>query len=333
MMKKMLVTMTLALFGLSLWGADAHADRKHHWKIGHVRPKGTAIDRDTRNLVEKISKDTRGRITFEVYPGNKLGDYSVVQEKCSFGEVEMFIGPFGTTVDKKMALPFTPYLVTTWAEARKAFASDSRMIKSMEAILEKHNIKILGGWPVYFGGIVLTREPPNPGDPDVHKGMIIRTPPIRAFELTARSMGYTPYPITWAYAQPGLKTGMVEGMIGGGAEGYAGLKGLAKVYLNVKDHFEYWFIYMNLDLWKGLSDNERTIIRNAVREMESRRWEIAEAEEQASIKRLRDQGAKIVTFSEAEFARTIAKVRQSVWPEMKKDIGEPFDQVVEGILK
>ena len=137
----------------------------------------------------------------------------------------------------------------------------------------------------------------------------------------------------WQTFAPGLKTGMVEGMIGGGAEGYAGLKGLAKVYLDVKDHFEYWFIYMNLDLWKGLSDNERTIIRNAVREMESRRWEIAEAEEQASIKRLRDQGAKIVTFSEAEFARTIAKVRQSVWPEMKKDIGEPFDQVVEGILK
>ncbi|MCE5263863.1 MAG: TRAP transporter substrate-binding protein DctP [Deltaproteobacteria bacterium] len=332
-MKKALVIMATTLFVLSFLGADAHADRKHPWKIGHVRPKGTAIDRDTRNLVEKISKDTRGRITFEVYPGNKLGDYSVVQEKCSFGEVEMFIGPFGTTVDKKMALPFTPYLVTTWAEARKAFAPDGRMIKSMEAILEKHNIKILGGWPVYFGGIVLTREPPNPADPDVHKGMIIRTPPIRAFELTARSMGYTPYPITWAYAHPGLKTGMVEGMIGGGAEGYAGLKALAKVYLDVRDHFEYWFVYMNLDLWKGLSNNEKVIIRNAVREMESRRWDTAEAEEQASIKRLRDQGTKIITFSDAELAKTIANVRQAVWPEMKKDIGDPFDQLVAGIQK
>ena len=331
MMKKALVMIAAILFGLPLLSADAQADRKNPWKIGHVRPKGTAIDQDTRNLVDKISKDTRGRITFEVYPGNKLGDYSVVQEKCSFGEVEMFIGPFGTTVDKKMALPFTPYLVTTWAEARKAFDPDSRMIKSMEAILEKHNIKILGGWPVYFGGIVLTREPPNPGDPDVHKGMIIRTPPIRAFELTARSMGYTPYPITWAYAHPGLKTGMVEGMIGGGAEGYAGLKGLAKVYLEVKDHFEYWFVYMNLDLWKGLSSNEKGIIRNAVREMENRRWESAETDEQASIKHLREQGTKIITFSDAELANTSVKVRQAVWPEMRKDIGDVFDQVVSGI--
>lgn len=333
MMKKALVMLAAMLFGLSLLSVDAQADRKNPWKIGHVRPKGTAIDQDARKLVEKITKDTRGRITFEVYPGNKLGDYSVVQEKCSFGEVEMFIGPFGTSVDKKLALPFTPYLVTNWAEAKKVFAPDSLMIKSMGGILEKHNIMLLGGWPVYFGGIVLTRELLSPGNPDIHKGMIIRVPPIRAFELTARAMGYTPYPITWAYARPGLKTGMVEGIIGGGAEGYAGLKGLARVYIDVKDHFEYWFIYMNLDLWKGLSDNEKTIVRDAVREMESRRWEIAEAEEQASIKRLRDQGTKIVTLSEAEFARTIAKVRQSVWPEMKKDIGEPFDQVVSGILK
>ncbi len=332
-MKKALVIMATTLFVLSFLGADAHADRKHHWKIGHVRPKGTAIDQDTRKLVDKITKDTRGRITFEVYPANKLGDYSVVQEKCSFGEVEMFIGPFGTTVDKKMALPFTPYLVTNWAEARKAFAPDSRMIKSMEAILEKHNIKILGGWPVYFGGIVLTREPPNPGDPDVHKGMIIRTPPIRAFELTARSMGYTPYPITWAYARTGLKTGMVEGMIGGGAEGYAGLKGLAKVYVDARDHFEYWFVYMNLDLWKGLSDNEKMILRNAVREMERRRWDTAEAEEQASIRRLRDQGTTIVTLSAGEFDKTVEKVRRHVWPEMRKDIGDVFDQVVSGIRK
>jgi TRAP-type C4-dicarboxylate transport system substrate-binding protein len=332
-MKKMLVTMTLALFGLSLLCADAHADRRHPWKIGHVRPKGAAIDQDTRKLVDKITKETRGRITFEVYPANKLGDYSVVQEKCSFGEVEMFIGPFGTAVDKKMALPFTPYLVTNWAEARKAFSSDSRMISSMEAILEKHNIKILGGWPVYFGGIVLTREPTHPGNPDIQKGMIIRTPPIRAFELTARAMGYTPYPITWAYAHPGLKTGMVEGMIGGGAEGYAGLKGLARVYVDARDHFEYWFVYMNLDLWKGLSDNEKIILRNAVREMESRRWDIAEAEEQASIRRLRDQGTTIVTLSAGEFDKTVAKVRQNVWPEMRKDIGDVFDQVVSGIQK
>jgi TRAP-type C4-dicarboxylate transport system substrate-binding protein len=126
---------------------------------------------------------------------------------------------------------------------------------------------------------------------------------------------------------------MVEGMIGGGAEGYAGLKGLARVYLDVKDHFEYWFIYMNLDLWKGLSDTEKAIIQNAVREMESRRWEIAEADEKASINRLRDQGTKIVTLSAGEFDKTVAKVRQNVWPEMRKDMGDVFDRVVSGIQK
>jgi TRAP-type C4-dicarboxylate transport system substrate-binding protein len=67
--------------------------------------------------------------------------------------------------------------------------------------------------------------------------------------------------------------------------------------------------------------------------MERRRWDTAEAEEQASIRRLRDQGTTIVTLSAGEFDKTVEKVRRHVWPEMRKDIGDVFDQVVSGIRK
>jgi TRAP-type C4-dicarboxylate transport system substrate-binding protein len=107
---------------------------------------------------------------------------------------------------------------------------------------------------------------------------------------------------------------------------------LAKYYLPVKDHFEYWFVYVNLDLWKKLSNEDQTVVQNAVSEMESRRWEVAEAEEQASIKRLSAQGTKIITLSEPEFAKTMEKVRQNVWPALKKEIGdEAFDEVVSSV--
>ena len=139
----------------------------------------------------------------------------------------------------------------------------------MSALLEAQNIKILGGWPVYFGGIVLTEEPEEPANPNISKDMIIRVPPIRSFVLTAEALGYTPYPITWLYARDGLKTGMVKGIMGGGAEGYEGLGDLAKYYIVAKDHFEYWFIYMNLDLWKGLSEEYKAIIQQSAVKMES----------------------------------------------------------------
>lgn len=330
-MKRVLGVVVASLLGLLFLSVETHADQKNRWKIGHVRPKGSAIDKDTNKLAETITKDTKGKITFDIIPESRLGDYSIVSDMVSVGDVQMFIGPFAATVDKRTALPFTPYLVTNWAEARKAFAPGSPMLKTMGELLEQQNIKILGGWPVYFGGMVLKKEPLSPGNPDFAKGIILRVPPIRSFELTARALGYTPYPITWAYAKTGLKTGMVEGLLGGGAEGYAGLKELAKYYIPLKDHFEYWFVYMNLNLWVGLSSEERTAVQNAVSDMEKRRWEVAEAEEQASVKRLSDQGTKIITLSEAEFARTMQKVREQVWPFLKQDIGDAFDEVVASV--
>ena len=253
----------------------------------------------------------------------------MVQERVSFGEVEMFVGPFGTAIDKKLALAFTPFLVSDWDGARKVYSNESILFEKMDNFLSGQNIKLIGGWPVYFGGIALTKEPVDPGNPDISKGMIIRVPPIRSFELTARELGYTPYPITWMYAKLGLKTGMVEGIIGGGAEGYLGLKEIIKYYLPVKDHFEYWFVYMNLDLWKGLSEQNKKIIVNASKEMEIRRYATAEADESASIEKLKEQGVRVLEFSETERSAMKAKIRKKVWPVMKKQIGPAIDEVTE----
>ena len=250
-MKRVLGVILSSLLGLVVLTTDAHAGRKDAWKIGHVRPRGASIDTDARKLAEAVAKDAKGRIVLDVVPESGLADYSMVTELVSLGYVEMFIGPFGTMVDKRAALPLTPYLVTNWTEAKRVFSPGRPMLTSMGEIMERQNIKILGGWPVYFGGIVLRKEPPNPGNPDFPKGLLLRTPPIVSLELTAQAMGYRSYPITWAYARAGLKTGMVDGLLGGGAEGYADLHGAAKYYIPAKDHFEYWFVYMNLDLWKG----------------------------------------------------------------------------------
>ena len=330
-MKKIFTAIVISTVMVCFLAFNSHAEETYRWKIGHVRSSGSAIDTDTHWFTDTISQHTGGRITFEIYPQSKLGDYSIVQERCSFGEVEMFIGPFGTSVDKKCALAFTPCLVKNWEEARQVYSYDSILMKRMRELLEKQNIKILGGWPVYFGGIVLTEKPRDPADPTVTKKMIIRIPPIHSFKLTARALGYTPYPITWFYAREGLKTGMVAGMIGGGAEGYAGLGELAQYYLPVRDHFEYWFVYMNLDLWRQLSDAEQTVLLTTAREMEERRYAVAEKEEETSLQKLSDQGTTIISFSDDQMVKIRKHVRQKVWPIMKEEIGDAFDEVVSSV--
>jgi TRAP-type transport system periplasmic protein len=321
----MIACLAIALCAEGWAGAES---RK--WKIGHVRPSGSAIDTDVHRLVERIATATNGAIAIEVYPGNKLGDYTVVQERVSVGDVEMFVGPFGSAIDKRLALAFTPFWVLTWEEAKRVYASDSLLFRQMALFLEAKNIKLIGGWPVYFGGIALTRNPPYPGNPDISKEMIIRVPPVRCFELTAKALGFTPYPITWTYAKMGLKTGMVQGILGGGAEGYLGLTETIRYYLPVKDHFEYWFVYINLNLWNELPEGTKAVIATAAQEMETGRWQVAEAGERSAIEQLKKVRVEVIDLSAGEHAAMKAKVRKTVWPEMQKEIGEAFVRVTGG---
>jgi len=331
-MKKIINILLITLITSIIFALDVFAAEAKQWKIGHVRPEGSAIDNDTEHLVQKIQEKTNGDITFTIYPDNKLGDYTIVQEKCAFGEVEMYIGPLGTTMNRKNALAFTPYLVKNWDEAKEVYAHDSTLMQHMEKQLLKQNIKLLGGWPVYFGGIVLTEKPPNPKNPNIKKNMIIRVPPIRSFSYTAKALGYTPYPITWEFARDGLKTGMVEGMIGGGAEGYLGLnKDIAKYYLHIKDHFEHWFIYMNLDVWNNLSQKNKQIIQEEVLAMEKDRFAVAKDKERDNLSKLSEQGTKIITFSDNDLQKISNKIRDKVWPSLQEDIGPPFEDVINNL--
>ena len=179
----------LASLALAFASADA-ATPQYKWKIAHIRPAGTAIDKDVHGFVDRVAKESGGRIVIEVYPASQLGDYTVVQERVSLGAIEMQVGPLGTTVDKRLNLPSAPYLAKDWKDARKLFSRDSQLSKKTVELLQKQGLQPISGWPVYFGGIVLTKEPASPGDPDVPKNIKIRVPPIKSFELTAQALGF-----------------------------------------------------------------------------------------------------------------------------------------------
>jgi TRAP-type C4-dicarboxylate transport system substrate-binding protein len=334
-MKKLLIVM--AIFAGLIWllaspGISGAAE-KYNWKIGHIRPEGTAIDKDVRWFVEKLKKDSGGQIEIKIYPASQLGDYTVVQERCSLGDVEMQLACLGTTVDRRLMIQTAPYLAKNWNEARQLYASGSLLMKRVGDMLAQQNIHLISGWPVYFGGICLTKEPPSPGDPDVPKNIKIRVPPIKSYELTAQALGYLATPIPWADTFPAMQTGIVNGAIGGGAEGYyANFRDLMKYYLAVNDHFEMWYLYINMDLWKKLSAAHKKMIQSAADEMEKRRWSVAEQDEINNMKRLSDAGIKVITFTDEELSKMTKKIRTTVWPAIRPEIGkEIFDQITSSL--
>ena len=128
------------------------------WKLSHMRAEGSEVDADTKWFADEAKKATNGRVNIAIYPSSVLGDYSVVQERISIGDVEMMLACINSTVDRMAMLPVFPFIVKDWKEARTAYGRGGVIYREMEKLFDRQNIHMLTVWPAYFGGIILSKD-------------------------------------------------------------------------------------------------------------------------------------------------------------------------------
>ena len=202
------------------------------------------------------------------------------------------------------------------------FAWGGDLMNAVEEMFARENIRVLAQYPKYFGGIALAEEPANPYEAGANQGLKIRVPGIKSFELTATALGYLATPIPFSEAFTAMQTGIVEGVIGSGAEGYwSSFRDLTTYYLPVNSHFEMWFLYMNMDLWERLSATQQEQLMETARAMEEARWAAAPTETESYEQQLAEYGAEIYSFSDAQLAGFAEVVRREVWPEIEDEYG------------
>ena len=298
-------------------------------KISHVRPQDTTIDKEVRVFAEAVDKATGGDLTIRVFPASALGDYTTVQERISVGAIDMAVQPAATAAERKMQISSFPYLTENWAQARKVFGPGGPVHKAMAELFAKQDITMLAAYPVYFGGIALNRDAVSPGDPNVAKGIKVRVPGIKSFQLLAEEIGYIPSPIPFSEAFTAVQTGVVDGVIGSGAEGYyASFRDVTKTYIPANTHFEVWYLIINTGTFEDLDEKDREALKKAAAEFEALRWDVAEADQAANEQKLADSGATIVRLSDEELAANAAKVRANVWPTIVEDVGADWGKTI-----
>jgi TRAP-type C4-dicarboxylate transport system substrate-binding protein len=306
------VLLALTVFGVPTVFADA-------LQISHVRPQGTAIDNDVKNLSKAIESATDGDLKLRVYAANALGDYTIVQERISLGAIDMAVQPASSAVDRKMQLGLLPSLANNWQEAQEIYGSGGAVREAMQGLYAEQDITVLAAYPVYFGGVALNVEAESAGEIDVQKGIKLRVPPIKSFQLLAGDLGYIPAPLPFSEAFTAVQTGVVDGVIGSGAEGYyASFRDVTETYIPLNTHFEVWYLIINSERLSDLSDNQQKVLMSAATEFENKRWLSAPAQQSMNEQKLADNGTNIVEISDS--------VRENVWPEILNDIGAEWGQ-------
>ncbi|WP_417607132.1 TRAP transporter substrate-binding protein DctP [Oceanimonas baumannii] len=328
-MKKRIEYSTLAksmLLALTLAGTAAEAATL---KISHVRPQGTAIDKDVHQLSDELKAATDGSLKLKVYAANALGDYTVVQERVSLGAIDMAVQPPSAGADKRFQVIYMPYMVKNWNDAREAYTPGSPLRNTIDELYQAQDIKVLAAWPVYFGGIALNKDVDQVTDPAHDKGAKLRVPPMKSFQMLADNTGFIGSPLPFSEAFTAVQTGVVDGVMGSGAEGYyASFRDVTKSYVPLNTHFEVWFLQINAERYADLDDEDRTALDQAAQSFEQRRWESAQADQAAYEQRLADAGATIVEVTDADINAYADVARQQIWPEIMKDIGQDWAEQV-----
>lgn len=325
-MKRFAIVSALAAAVFAFAGVSQAASLK----ISHVRPEGATIDKELRTFASEVDAATGGDVTVRLYPASALGDYTTVQERISIGAVDMAVQPAATGVERRMQISSLPYLAGNWEHAREIYGPGGAVREAMGELYARQDIRMLAAYPVYFGGISLNREPVSPGEVGVDKGVKVRVPGIKSFQLLAESLGYIPSPIPFSDAFTAVQTGVVDGVIGSGAEGYyASFRDVTETYIPMNTHFEVWYMIISEMSFRDLSAAHQQKLTETAQQFEARRWEAAKADQAANEQKLADYGATIVEISDAQLAAAAEKVRAEVWPVIFQDIGEDW---VRGVL-
>lgn len=324
---KHFLTSTAAAALIALSGvADAQV-----LKMSHVRPQDATIDKELRAFSQAVSDATGGDVTVNIFPASALGDYTTVQERVSVGAIDMATQPAATAADRRMQISSFPYLANSWDEARAAYGPNGAVRNVMAELYAEQDITMLAAYPVYFGGISLNTDPANPGDPSQTNGIKVRVPGIKSFQLTGEALGYIPSPIPFSEAFTAIQTGVVDGVIGSGAEGYyASFRDVTKAYIPANTHFEVWYMIISNGSLAEMDAEDQDALKSQAAAFEAQRWTVAEEDQGKWEQRLADElGTTIVELSDAQLAAMAAKVRAEVWPEVLEDVGADWGQ---GIL-
>ncbi|MFQ6552692.1 TRAP transporter substrate-binding protein DctP [Aestuariibius insulae] len=298
-------------------------------RMSHVRPQGATIDLELTAFADAVREATDGDVNIELFPASALGDYTTVQERISVGAVEMATQPAATGIDRRMQIASFPYIASNWEEAQSIYGPGGVIHETMAELYAEQGITMLAAYPVYFGGIALNTEAVNPGSTE-DNGIKVRVPGIKSFQLTGEALGYIPSPIPFSEAFTAVQTGVVDGVIGSGAEGYyASFRDVTQTYVPANTHFEVWFMLINTDTLNGLDAEDQEALRTAAVEFENTRWGVAEEDQTRNEQRLVDElGATLVELSDEELAGMSETVRAAVWPEVLQDIGEEWGQSI-----
>jgi TRAP-type C4-dicarboxylate transport system substrate-binding protein len=312
--------MVVILAVLSFTAVEGHS-KNYKWKISQGIAEDHPAAKRCKQFAELMAEKSGGRIKLTYYPSGALGDWMEQIEANRMGTLEIGLNAGSTSYDPRTNLMFMPYLFATWDEARAAIGSEGWLTPIFDELYSQIGLKVLGIYLNAWDGMAYTKRVKKVvKTPAEYKGIKMRVPPIRIFEVYIPTLGFISTPIAYSETFTALQTGIVDARSACPAvEAYV-MRDALEYWVATRDCFEYWFLTINNKLWNSLSPQDQAILTSVADKVMSDQALAAEKDEADFKKKLKAAGVKVYEVSQQEWEEGAKAVRKKAWPKIQEEL-------------
>jgi len=265
-----------------------------------------------------VEEKSNGDIKVEFFFDGSLYKGTDLLQAVLRGDVEMstLISPYWPAISPRLYIFELPYAFPTIDVFRKA-TEDADFLSEAYAEVEQKGGVVLGVLPNEY--LVPGTKNPIRKHEDF-KGLRLRSLGTVNLEIL-KNWGATPVSLTFTEVLPALQQGLIEGM-NVPIEVYANLKLYDTIkevnYATYSATFFPWIV--NKQWWDGLSDENRAIIRDAVRTVNANQWDRIKKIKEETIATLEANGVNLHVQTPEE-AREWRASAQPIWDKYHDVVG------------
>ena len=241
----------------------------------------------------EIKKRSHGRFDIEVFPASQLGNEKQLNEGLDAGTIDIvYVGiNFAAATYKPLGISGAPYMLRDFNHW-KAYRDSKLFAELARGYEDKTGNKIVA--LTYYGQRHVTANKPI-RVPDDMKGMRLRVPPAPLVLMFTKSVGANATPMAFSDVYQASKQGLVDGQ-----ENPLPTI-MAKKFYEVQSHIvltghitESMVTVIGSHLWNKLTQDERQIFADTLKEAAAKATEAIEASERILAAEFKKLGNTVI---------------------------------------
>jgi tripartite ATP-independent transporter DctP family solute receptor len=290
--------------------------QKVTFKLGHTQNPGTAIDKATLKLAERVAELSKGTMEIKVFGAMSLGSEREEIEQVQLGGIDfgIFSNDYLSNVSPTVGVVALPYILRDIEHVHKVW--NAPVGKEVKENLLKKGLRSLGTYDYSFRNTI-TRTKPIKALPDF-KGVKIRVMENPTVIKTWTLLGANPVPMPWNEVYSAMQTKVIDAMEAP-PESMVSIKvNEVGKYLTMTQHqYTGSHIIMGEKSWQKLNAEQKKILQQAAIENEKFQREVALNQNKEFLEKLKGGGIEIYEIDKT----VLQKIVRPVYDDFTKSIG------------